>query len=73
METNPLKEGALTNSSTGPDLATRGLLRKRAMELAVINGRSALDATQSDWEQARRELSGEPDADASLLESGTIK
>ena len=31
------------------------------MELAVINGHSAQDVSKSDWEQAKRELAGEPE------------
>jgi hypothetical protein len=39
------------------------MVRERAVELAVISGRLAQDATKSDWEQAKRELTGEPDMD----------
>jgi hypothetical protein len=34
-----------------------------AVELAVINGRSAHDASKSAWAQANRELTAEPDTD----------
>jgi hypothetical protein len=63
MKTNPLKEGALTENSAGLGTVTRKLVRKRAVELAVINGRSAQEVSKSDWEQAKRELTGEPDTD----------
>jgi hypothetical protein len=63
MKTNPLKEGALTENSAGLGTVTRKMVRERAVELAVINGRSARDVSKSDWEQARRELTGEPDMD----------
>ena len=36
-------------------------------ELAVINGRSAQNVSDSDWEQAKRELTGEPDMDPKEL------
>jgi len=39
------------------------MVRERAVELAVINGRFAQNVTKSDREQAKRELSGEPDGD----------
>ena len=41
------------------------------MELAVINGRSMQEVLRSDWDQAKRELIGEPDVDRNtdLLES----
>ena len=71
MNTNPLKQGALTENSQGIGTVTRKMVRERAVELAVINGRSAQDVSKSDWEQARRELTGEPDADPkeAVLES----
>ena len=71
MKTNPQKTGLLTENSAGLGTVTRDLVRKRAVELAVINGRSAADVSKSDWEQAKRELTGEPDADPkqALLES----
>jgi hypothetical protein len=63
MKTNPLKEGALTENSAGIGTVTRKMVRERAVELAIINGRSAEDVSKSDWEQAKRELTGEPDVD----------
>jgi hypothetical protein len=63
MKTNPLKEGALTENSAGIGTVTRKMVRERAVELAVINGRSAQEVSKSDWEQAKRELTGEPDTD----------
>jgi len=71
MKRNPLKEGALTENSAGLGTVTRKMVRERAVELAVINGRSALDVSKSDLDQAKRELTGEPDADPkeAVLES----
>jgi hypothetical protein len=71
MKTNPLKQGVLTGNSAGIGTVTRKMVRERAFELAVINGRSAETASKSDWEQAKRELVGETDADPkdALLES----
>lgn len=34
------------------------------MELAVINGRTAQEVSKSDWQQAKRELTGDPGMDA---------
>ena len=64
MNTNPLKQGVLTENSQGIGTVTRKMVRERAVELAVINGRSAQDVSKSDWEQAKRELTGEPGMDA---------
>ncbi len=63
MKTNPLKKGSLTANSAGIGTVTRKMVRKRAVELAIINGRSAQDVSKSDWEQAKRELTGEQDED----------
>lgn len=63
MKTNPLKEGLAIENSSGIGTVTRKMVRKRAVELAIINGRRARDVSKSDWEQAKRELTGEPDID----------
>ena len=63
MNTNPLKQGALTENSAGLGTVTRKLVRERAIELAVINGRSFQEVSKADWEQAKRELTGDPDID----------
>jgi hypothetical protein len=64
MKTNPLKEGALTKNSAGLGTVTRKMVRERAIELAAINGRSAHETSKSDWEQAKRELTGNSDMDS---------
>jgi len=67
MKTNPLKEGALTENSAGLGTVTPEMVKKRAVELAAIDGRPAQDMSDSDWQQAKRELTGEPDADQKEL------
>jgi hypothetical protein len=71
MKTNPLKQGVLTENSAGIGTVSRKMVRERATELAVINGHSAQDVSKSDWEQAKRELTGESDVDPkeAILES----
>jgi hypothetical protein len=71
MKANPLKEGALTENSAGIGTVTRKMVQERAVELAAINGRSAQDVSKSDWDQAKRELTGDSgtDLNESLLES----
>jgi len=71
MNINPLKQGALTENSPGLGTVTRAMVRERARELALINGRSPHDASITEWEQAKRELTGNPDIDPKdvLLES----
>jgi hypothetical protein len=63
MNTNPLKQGLLTENSKGIGTVTRKMVRERAVELAAINGRSAQQVSKSDWDQARNELTGAPGMD----------
>lgn len=71
MNINPLKKGALTENSAGLGTVTRKMVRERAVELALINGRAAQAVSKSDWEQAKRELTGGSDMDpkTAVLES----
>jgi hypothetical protein len=71
MKTNPMKDGALTENSVGIGTVTRKMVRERAVELAIINDLSAQNVSKADWEQAKRELTGEPDTDPkeAVLES----
>src|SRR5271154_4918009 len=71
MKKNPLKAGALTENSAGIGTVTRKMVKDRTIELAAIDGRSAQEALPSDWAQAKRELTGEPDMDPkeAILES----
>lgn len=48
MKTNPLKDGVLTENSASIGTVTRKMVRERAVELAVINGRAAHDVSKSD-------------------------
>ena len=71
MKTNPLKQGIVSEHTAGLGTVTRRMVQERAVELAIIAGRTASDASNSDWEQARRELTGEAVADdkEALLEA----
>jgi hypothetical protein len=71
MKIDPLKEDALIINSTGVGTVTPKMVEDRAVELALINGRSAQDVSKADREQARRELTGEPELDPkeALLEA----
>jgi hypothetical protein len=63
MNINPINKGAITDNFIGIGTVSRRMVQERAVELAIINGRFAQDVSKADWEQAKRELSGEPDAD----------
>jgi hypothetical protein len=71
MNRNPLKQGAITENGAGIGVVTEEMVGKRAAELALINGRFPDAMSQSDWDQAKRELTGKPDTDPkdALLES----
>jgi hypothetical protein len=63
MSTNPLKQGLLTENSAGIGTVSRKMVRDRAIELAAINGHPSQETSKSDWDQAKRELTGESDTD----------
>jgi hypothetical protein len=71
MNTNPLKQGDLTWNSRGIGTVTGQMLLERARELAVINGRASHEASEADFAQAKRELTGQTDVDPKtvILES----
>jgi hypothetical protein len=71
MKTNPLKEGALTENSVGIGTVTRKTVKDRAIQLAIADDRTAQEVSSADWQQAKRELSGQPEIDpkAAMLES----
>ena len=56
MNTLRLSEEAADGNADYSGTVTRGMMRKRAIELAMSDGRSALEASKSDWEQANRNL-----------------
>ena len=63
MDTNPLNKGVITENSTGIGTVTRKMVRERARELALIEGRVPPHVLQVDYEQAKRELTGGADLD----------
>jgi len=71
MKTNSLKEGVISENSAGVGTVTPQMVRARAAELAVIDGLLSSAATKSHFAQAKRELTGVPDADPNevILES----
>ena len=63
MDKNPLSKAALPKKLTETGAVTREGLRARARELAVIAGRVPPQVSQLDYEQAKRELTGESEGD----------
>ena len=71
MTENPLNKGILATNFIGIGTVTRKMVRERAVELALINGHAGQGVSKTDWEQAKRELTGGSDADPkeTVLES----
>ena len=71
MTQNPLSKGVLTENDVGIGPPTRKMAQARARELALMAGRVPPHVTQADYEQAKRELMGEPDMNQreAILES----
>ena len=63
MTENPLNKGILAQNFIGIGTVTRKMVRERAAELALINGHAAQGASKTEWDQAKRELTGDSDAD----------
>lgn len=61
MNKNPLNKGVLTENASGIGTVTRDMVETRAKELATIAGRVPLEPSETDFEQAKRELTGEPE------------
>lgn len=68
---NFLKDGQIMENGKGIGTVTREMVTQRAVELAKIDGRTASEVSKSDWEQAKRELTGGSDLDLNdaLLEA----
>jgi hypothetical protein len=63
MKIEPQNEGAIIIHSSAVGTVTRKMVRERAVELAMIDGRSAQEVSKSDWDVAKRELTGGADLD----------
>lgn len=71
MKQNFLNKGLIAENFKGIGPVTREMVHARARELATIADRPGSQVTQSDYEQAKRELTGETDIDRqeALLDS----
>jgi hypothetical protein len=67
-DTMDAQTGKYIARATPLGTVTEAMVIKRAKEISVINGRNGNDYTQNDYEQARRELVGFPDTEATELE-----
>lgn len=63
MQKNRVIRGIIEENSAGVGAVSRAMVDARARELALIAGRPAPEVAQADYEQAKRELTGERDID----------
>jgi hypothetical protein len=61
MNEDRTEQGRINEDSRGLGNVTWQMVRKRAREIAIINGRGPGEVMDSDFAQARRELTGEGD------------
>src|SRR4051794_34166650 len=60
MKQNQIEEGRISQHSRGLGTVTEDMVRERARELALINGRAPDHLSEADLAQARRELVDAP-------------
>ena len=64
MKKNPLNKGIIMENADGIGTVTPAMVEARARELAVINGHGSSRPTKADYQQAKRELTGEEGIDS---------
>src|SRR5207247_7043591 len=62
MRKNPLNKGIIMENAAGIGTVTSEMVETRARELAAINGHPS-KPSQADYQQAKRELTGEAEMD----------
>ena len=64
MKKDPLNKGIIMENADGIGTMTSAMVEARARELALINGRGSSKPTEVDYQQAKRELTGESEIDS---------
>ena len=59
MRKNPLNKGIIMENAAGIGTCDVEMVEARARELAAINGRPSSKPSETDYQQAKRELTGE--------------
>ena len=72
MRKNPLNKGIIMENAAGIGTVTAEMVEARARELAAINGRPSSEPSETDYEQAKRELTGEAEMDPQEESSESI-
>lgn len=55
------RKAVLTDDSVNTNPEAGRQVMARALEIAISDGRLAIDLSSHDWQQAKRELTGEPE------------
>src|SRR6266478_9287754 len=63
MRKNPLNKGIIMENAAGIGTVTSEMIEARARESAAINGRPSSEPSEADYQQAKRELTGESETD----------
>jgi hypothetical protein len=63
MKKNPLNKGIIMENAAGIGTVSAEMVETRASELAAINGRRSSEPSEADYQQAKRELTGESEMD----------
>ena len=72
MKKNPLNKGVIMENADGVGTVTPAMVEARARELALIDGRDSSKPTEADYQQAKRELTGEEEIDRTAREPRII-
>jgi len=63
VKKNPLNKRVIMENADGTGTVTPAMVEARARELALIDGRDSSKSTEADYQQAKRELTGEEEID----------
>src|SRR5207247_2002629 len=63
MKKNPRNKGIIMENAAGIGTVTSETVEARARELAALNGRPSSEPSETDYQQAKRELTGEAETD----------
>ena len=72
MKKNPLNKGIIMENAAGIGTVTSEMVKARAHELAAINGHPSSEPSEADYQQAKRELTGEAETDPQEESSESI-
>src|SRR5437899_11592509 len=72
MRKNPLNKGIIMENAAGIGTVTSEMVEARARELAAINGHPSSEPSEADYQQAKRELTGEAEMDPQEESSESI-